>query len=371
MELEQRIRNQIEAILVNDARNFNEIKSMAAEDEPFEGEVLDDERNLYHRVINGYRNAVSEVNKLLEQNIGSLSGFYRIVESIKEKKDFQEICSQIVDCILQDFGAEYCSLLFPEKGEVLCLEGIDEERRFLRIHSNGSMLANKEFEDELAKMSDVDGECVRIDDVYKEPRFNDVDFPSVVRSVLCLPIQLHSRSAGYLILTHSLPTYFHENHIRVLKILCSLIAHLKLLHLGGDEPVRLPYLHPDLEDEEKPEAYSVALLSFENQDAFGRRTPLDKESICEIKRRIQNTLEGKESVLFYRDRELIVMMPATSSEDLPKRVRCLREAFHSWRIEDHPNARMDLGFSVCEGEEDLSRTLEIASVVMHPETEED
>jgi hypothetical protein len=374
MELEDSIRSQIEAILVNDARNFNEIKSMAAEDEPFEGEVLSDERNLYHRIINGYRNAVSEVNKLLEQNIGSLSGFYRIVESIKEKKDFQEICSQIVNCILQDFGAEYCSLLFPEKGEVLCLEGIDEDRRFLRIHSNNSMLANKEFEDELTKMADEDGECVRIDDVYKELRFSEVDFPGVVRSILCLPIQLHSSSAGFLILTHSLPKFFHENHIRVLKILCSLVAHLKLLHLGADEPARLPYLHSDLEDEEKPEAYSVVLLGFETQDAFGRREPLDKESVCEIRLRIQNSLEGKESVLFYRDRELIVMMPGTSAEDLPKRVRCLRETFNGWRkdrFEDHQDARVSLGFSVCEGEEDLSRTLEIASLVMHPESEED
>jgi hypothetical protein len=376
MELEDRIRSQIEAILVNDARNFNEIKSMAAEDEPFEGDVLDDERNLYHRIINGYRNAVSEVNKLLEQNIGSLSGFYRIVESIKEKKDFQEICSQIVDCILQDFGAEYCSLLFPEKSkeEILYLEGINEERRFLRIHSNTSLLANREFEDTLTRMADEDGECVKIDDVYKESQFNEVDFPSVVRSVLCLPIQLHGRSAGFFILSHSLPKFFHEDHIRLLKILCSLIAHLKLLHLGSDEPSRLPSLHANSEDEEPPDAYSIVLLSFETQDAYGRRFSLDKPSIGEIRMRLQNALEGKESVLFYREKELIVLMPNISSEELPKRVRCLREAFHNWKLDrakEHANARVNLGFSVCEGDQDLSRTLEIASLVMQPESEED
>ena len=143
MEIEDRIRTQIEAILVNDARNFSEIKKMAAEDEPLEADVLTDERNLYHRIINSYRNAVSEVNKLLEENIGSLSGFYRIVESIKEKEDFQEICSQIVDCILQDFGADYCSLLFPESDNTLCLEGIREDRKFLRIHSKTSLLGKQ------------------------------------------------------------------------------------------------------------------------------------------------------------------------------------------------------------------------------------
>jgi hypothetical protein len=370
MELEDRIRNQIEEILVNDARNFSEIKRMAAEDEPFEGEVLSEERNLYNRIINGYRNAVNEVNKLLEQNIGSLSGFYRIVESIKEKKDFQEICSQVVGCILQDFAADYCSLLFTEKGETLCLEGIHEERKFLRIHSNSSLLANREFEDQLAKMADENGECVRIEDVYKEECFNDVDFPSVVRSVLCLPIQLHRRSVGYLILTHSLPKFFHENHVRVLKILCSLIAHLKLLHQGAEAPANLPYLYSDREDLEPPDSYAVVLLGFEVQDAFGRRTPLSREAVGEIRARIQNALEGKESVLFYRDKELIVLMPGMSSDSLQQRVRFFREAFLRWkmdRLDDHQNTKISIGFSVCDGEEDLSRTLEVAALVMHPE----
>ena len=74
MEIEERIRTRIEAILVNDARNFSEIKNMASDDEPLEAEdILADERNLYHRIINSYRSAVGEVNKLLEESIGSIS----------------------------------------------------------------------------------------------------------------------------------------------------------------------------------------------------------------------------------------------------------------------------------------------------------
>src|SRR5512136_1295218 len=175
MEIEDKIRTQIEAILVNDARNYSEIKSMAEEDEPLDASLPTEERNLYHRIINSYRNAVSEVNKLLEQNIGSLSGFYRIVESIKEKEDFQEICSQIVDCILQDFSADYCSLLFPETADTLCLEGIREDRKFLRIHSKTSLLGSREFERALTLMAEEAGtDCLKIEDVYKEPRFNSV-----------------------------------------------------------------------------------------------------------------------------------------------------------------------------------------------------
>jgi hypothetical protein len=376
MEIEERIRSQIEAILINDAKNFSEIKKMASTDEPLEADALADERSLYHRIINSYRNAVSEVNKLLEQNIGSLSGFYRIVESIKEKADFQEICSQIVDCILQDFGADYCSLLFPESESTLCLEGIREDRKFLRIHSKTSLLGSREFERELALMAEESSpECLNIQDIYKEPRFNSVDFPGVVRSVLCLPILLRNAPVGYLILSHSLPNYFHENHIRVLKILGSLVAHLRFLHQGGG---LLFAPSPSQESRqsipEKAEVYSVVLMEFDTQDIYGRQVSLQREAVRDVRLRLQGVLEGKESILFYSERELLVFMPGISSDALPARIRRLREAFHQWRIdglEEHRNTRVNIGFSTCEGEEDLSRTLEIAAVVMHPEGDEE
>jgi hypothetical protein len=375
MEIEDRIRTQIEAILVNDARNYSEIKQMAEDDEPLDASLPTEERNLYHRIINSYRNAVSEVNKLLEENIGSLSGFYRIVESIKEKEDFQEICSQIVDCILQDFGADYCSLLFPESDNTLCLEGIREDRKFLRIHSKTSLLGSREFEQELAHMAEENPDCLNIEDIYKEPRFNTVDFPGVVRSVLCLPILLHNTSVGFLILSHSLPSYFHDNHIRVLKILGSFIAHLRLLHQGGHLLASAkPHASSIPEGQEEPDAYSVVLMGFESQDAYGRWVPLNKEAIRNIRSRLQGILEKRESVLFYGEGDLLIFMPGVSSEQLQARIRELRESFDRWRtdrLEDQRNTRMNLGFSVCEGEEDFSRTLEVASVVMHPETEEE
>ncbi len=376
MEIEERIRSQIEAILINDAKNFSEIKKMASADEPLEADALADERNLYHRIINSYRNAVSEVNKLLEQNIGSLSGFYRIVESIKEKADFQEICSQIVDCTLQDFNGDYCSLLFPDSDGTLCLEGIREDRKFIRIHSSTSLLGSKKFEQELSLMAaEAGSECLNIPDIYKEERFMSVDFPAVVRSVLCLPILLSNTPVGFLVLSHSLPSYFHENHIRVLKILGSLVAHLRFLHKGGSLliPAAAPSVMP-ADAQHPPEVYSVALLEFSTEDVYGRKQLLPREAVREIRLRLQSVLEGKESVLFNGERELLVFMPGVSSEILPARVRVLREAFHQWqadRIEERNKIGVNLGFSTCEGEEDLSRTLEIASIVMHPESDDE
>jgi hypothetical protein len=376
MEIEDRIRTRIEAILVNDARNFTEIKNMASDDEPLEAEdILADERNLYHRIINSYRSAVGEVNKLLEESIGSLSGFYRIVESIKEKEDFEEICSQIVNCVLQDFGADYCSLLFPESTDTLCLEGIREDRQFLRIHTKASLLGSKEFERELTRMAEENADCLNIEDVYKEPRFNAVDFPGVVRSVLCLPILLHNAPVGFFVLSHSLPSFFKDNHIRVLKILGSFVAHLKLLHhIGRISPFVQPQPLPGEALAETPDAYAVVLMGFDTLDNYGRRVSLDKDAIRKIRMRMQSVLEKRESVLFYGEGELLVFMPGVSLESLPARVRILRDAFHAWRaerFEDRREARINLGFSVCEGEEDLARTLEVAALVMHPDTEED
>lgn len=375
MEIEERIRTRIEAILVNDARNFTEIRKMATSDEPLDAEILADERNLYHRIINSYRSAVSEVNKLLEENIGSLSGFYRIVESIKEKEDFQEICAQIVHCMLQDFGADYCSLLFPEDGHTLCLEGICEERKFLRIHSQTSFLGSRELELELTRMAAESPDCLNIEDIYKEPRFNNVDFPGVVRSVLCLPILLGNAPIGFLILSHSLPSYFHDNHVRVLKILGSLVAHLRLLHDKG-HAVPPMQTHPCGTDEaaDKPDVYAVVLAEFDAAGAYGRRTHLEKESVREIRGRIQSVLQPGESVLFYGERELLVFLPGVDAGNLPARVRGLRDAFCQWqteRIESRRQVRIHLGFSVCEGDEDLSRTLEVAALVMHPDADEE
>jgi hypothetical protein len=67
-------------------------------------------------------------------------------------------------------------------------------------------------------------------------------------------------------------------------------------------------------------------------------------------------------------------MPGVPSASLPARIRVLRDGFHRWQTDrpaDHGKARMNLGFSVCEEDADFSRTLEVASLVMHPESEEE
>jgi uncharacterized protein YigA (DUF484 family) len=371
MDTEGKIRSRIEAILINDARNTAEIKMMATEDEPLENDPFAEERNVYQRIITSYRNALREVNGVLKENTGFLSGLYRVIENIKEKDNFLEICSQIVDCVLQDLGAEYCGLVLrarsEQAGEPLYLEGVREQHKFLFSHGQAALLGSREFAQVVDRLADETADYVNIGDVYREPRFNAIDFPSVVRSLVCLPISEHQRPVGTLILGHSLPRFFHQNHARVLKILASMIAHVHVLTASRGTRCEVPPASPPQAiGAETEETLSVMLLSLES-DSYPQRLVADKELIGRVRSLLSRTLEEKDSILAYEETGLLVMLPGTPEERLPMRAAKLRDAFEEWKAgqgEGERRIRLNLGYSTCESGEDLICTLETASLMM-------
>jgi hypothetical protein len=378
MDTEDNIRSRIEAILINEAKNRAEVMSVAG-DEPMQTDPFDEERNLYQRILQTYRNAVSEVNHILEENVGFLSGYYRMVESIKDKNDFEEICAQIADCILEDFGAEYCSLFFlPDAGETadfFCVEGVCEGQSFVRMHSGKNLIGIAEFGRIVAEMSEESTGFLNIEDVYKDSRFNMIDFPSVVRSLVCLPVIARGKLAGFLLMSHSRPRFFNDNHLRVLRIVASSVAHFKCLTNGNRQtaagPATLPAGDPIPEDALD---FSIVLLSFEKPGPFRRTMPLDKESLRGMRKLFQRILEPRESLLLYADGDLIALLPGVTGDSLPSKVRSFREVFRQWKAEQgerQADVHLSLGFASCTDGEDLSRTLEIASQVMRPDTDED
>jgi hypothetical protein len=378
MDLEGKIRSRIEAVLLNDARNYAEVKMAAAEGDSLEHDPYAEERNLYQRIVSSYRSAVSEVNSLLEENIGCLSGFYQIVENIKEKENFSEICSQIIDCVLQDLGAEYCSLVFRtqdgEEGQLCHFEGIREQRKFICNHMHATLLGSQEFDRIVANLVARTTDILNIGDVYREARFNSVDFPSVVRSMVFLPIRVRQTPVGALILCNSMPRFFTQNHTRVLQILASIIAHLWLLTAGRNADATFLQLPPAPSSRlvEDKEAVSIVLLNFENQGA-DRRLLADRETIRNIRSFLAGTLNGKESILLYEDTELLVLLPGITSEHLFKRLQLLHRAFDEWKISKGGRAKdisMNLGYSTCEGDDDLARTIEVASLMMRAQPDE-
>jgi hypothetical protein len=219
----------------------------------------------------------------------------------------------------------------------------------------------------------VTRECVNIPDVNKEQRFNGVDFSSVVRSLVCLPILLRNEPLGALLVSHSLPHFFNENHIRLLKILSGVISHLKFLTgkrmaagvsdssnvAPGADPARCDVI-------------SIVLMSFDLVDANGNITAPDRDVVLGLRGRLARILEPGEVVLLYEEKELLMLSPGTPADQVPARVGKVREAFLNWRStqpERLRTMRISLGFSTCEGTDDIARTLEIASIMIHPDQE--
>lgn len=378
MDIEEGIRSRIEAILTNDAKNRAEVLSVAS-DEPQPTDPFEEERNLYQRILQTYRNAVSEVNHILEENVGFLSGYYRMVESIKDKDDFEEICAHIIECILEDFGAEYSSLFFPppaeHEGEFFCVEGVREGQSFVRMHAGEKLLGIAEFGRIVAGLSEESAGFLNIEDVYKDSRFNTIDFPSVVRALVCLPIVAGGRPRGFLLMSHSRPRFFNDNHIRVLRIVASSVAHIRLLASRGAQVAETAF-NPQRAaagGEETPE-FSVVLLSFERFGRPGRSMPLDKNLLRQLRECLIKVLEPRESLLFYGEGDLIAILPGMGADSLTQRVRSLRGAFRSWKAthgEVLPGVSLSLGFACCGEGDDLARALEMALQVMHPETDEE
>jgi len=378
MDIEEGIRSRIEAILTNDAKNRAEVMSVAG-DEPVLADAFDEERNLYQRILQTYRNAVSEVNHILEENVGFLSGYYRMMESIKEKEDFEEICAQVADCILEDFGAEYCSLFFPPSPghdiNYFCVEAVREGQSFVRMHGGENLLGIAEFGRIVAGMSEESAGFLNIEDVYKDSRFNTIDFPSVVRSLVCLPIVAGGRLSGFLLMSHSRPRFFNDNHIRVLRIVASSVAHLMHLTRGKRQAPAVPVSRPSESacPDESPD-FSIVLLSLERQGPFRHALPLERELLRQLRECLNRVLEPRESLLFYGEGDLIAILPGTKAESVPLKVRNFRDVFRQWKAEQGerlPDIRLNLGFASCEDGDDLARVLEMASQVMHPDTDED
>lgn len=369
MDLETRIRSRIEAILASDARQHAHLRSMITDEEPLEEDPFEEERNLYQRIISNYRSAVNDVNALLEENIAFLSLFSRIVDNIKGKGDFHEICSVVADALLQDLGVEYCGVILFGGGErdAFYLEGIREDQKFLCLHSERHLLGSREFEEVVSALVREGSECVYIPDVTREARFRSIDFPSVVRSLVCLPVMLGSRPAGALLAGHSLPRFFNDNHLRLLKILSGIVSHSRYLtdarasSAKNDSHVAARCPQSDV--------IALVLMSFDSECAEHPGRLPDREMLMELRGRLSRHLEPHEVIALYDERQLLMLSPGTPAECVPPRVARLQEAFRAWQSEQTDKLRglrMSIGYSACEATGDIARTLEIASIMIRP-----
>jgi hypothetical protein len=358
MKIEEAIRARLESILANDAHNQVEV-SISTGDSKSNDNLPDQERVFYERIIHSYRTAVREVNGLFEEHLAFLSGFSQLVENVSDKSDFQVICSYILDCVLQDFGAEYCGLVFFETENLpdpISLEGIREEWKFLTIHSRPEILGNQQMQEVLSRLALEAQDSFSIADVYREPEFARVDFPSVVRSIACVPVTSGTKNAGLLVAGHSRPRYFTQNHLRVLKILAGFVAHLRFLIKGNHQDV--PAVSPEAL---KPEdVLSVALADFQ-VSLLDRWVAPHLSLLSSLRARFYRAVEGMGSVVFHGDQQLLVLLPGLPTKEMHGMAARLRQEFLKWKSDQNgtlPAVKMNLGYLTCDGEMDLERVLD-------------
>ncbi len=380
MDIEGRVRSRIEAILLHDARQHAELKDMASEDEPSIVEPFSEERALFERIIASYRSAIVEVNGLLEENIEFLSAFCRIIEKIKYKVDVEEICVDIAHGVLEDFEAEYCGMVFhlglENDGQPFCLEGTREDHEFLRIHGGGSLSGSPRSYEVVANLAkEGPDNSLNIPDVYRDARFQAVDWPSVVRSLVCATVTHQGEDVGMLILGHSTPSYFRENHVRILRVLAGIIGHVRLLASATVREGPAPQVGRPPEGIEEPDTLSVVLLQVESPEPRpGVLSPAVK-TLLEIRNVLAGSLQGRDSVSLHRGDELLLLFPGVTPERLSSRVSHIRRVFRAWQA-GHPDPRcaglrMNIGFATCGAGDDLARVLELASAVLHAELEDE
>jgi hypothetical protein len=377
MDIEARVRERIESLLLNNARGQAELRSLDLADGPVETDDFEEERDLYHRIISNYRSALAEVNGLLETHIDFLSGFYHIVRAVQDKRDFLQVCSGVVRCTLEHFGAEYCGLVLQEgtgkPGKGLCLEGLAETQKFLRIHSNGKLLGSEEIERTILKLALEVQNPVVIEDLYADPRFQSIDLPGVMRSLVCVPVETAGRLEGFLLLSHSRPRFFGNSHIRVLQLIGSLVGYVRYLTRDNSAFAAVVRPEPENRQDETADAVSVVLLECETPDGFGRPVPLSRDTVRGLRAALKQTLGPGEAVLHHDEQDLLVLLPGVSSEDLPSRLSTIRDTFYSWRNSGQGpirEAQLSIGCSTCEDGADLSHCLEIASHLMHPDEDD-
>jgi hypothetical protein len=117
---------------------------------------------------------------------------------------------------------------------------------------------------------------------------------------------------------------------------------------------------------------SIILMSFDLVDANGNITEPNREAVLGVRGRLAQVLEPGEVVLLYEEKELLMLCPGTAADRVPARMGKIREAFLDWRSSQPARLRamrISIGFSTCEGTEDIARTLEIASIMIHPDRE--
>jgi transcriptional regulator with GAF, ATPase, and Fis domain len=144
----------------------------------------------------------------------NLSLIQRINGALQLIPDFPETCKSILDAVIEEMGAENCSLMLKDPiSNLLVLRAARGREDGRSNYYSTEFSPGKRFEvgEGVAGWVIQQGEPLMLDDVSQDPQFVDIEGSrSQVRSLLCVPIREDGQTVGVFNLSCSRRAAFSE-----------------------------------------------------------------------------------------------------------------------------------------------------------------
>jgi len=190
-------------------------------------EAVTRERNLYAKTL-------AEANRLYEEKVKELNALRRVADALRSVLSVRKVCCEIVDILVEEVGAENCSLMLLDPSEktlaVKAARGSRDART--RYYDETTPETRFQLGEGVAGWVAEHAEPVLLTDTQEDPRFKPAETGELdIRSLLCLPLIEGQQVRGVLNLSHSDINAFTEDNERILTIVANQ-AGIALANVG-------------------------------------------------------------------------------------------------------------------------------------------
>ena len=179
---------------------------------------LDDvtrERNLYAKTL-------AEANQLYEEKVKELNALRRVGDALRSVLSVRKVCAEIVDVLVEEVGAENCSLMLLDRkeGALALMAARGKRDAHARFYEAGEQQARFKLGEGVAGWVAENATPVLIPDTSQDERFKRAEAGGLdIRSLLCIPLVEGTQVWGVLNLSHSDINAFTEDNERILTII--------------------------------------------------------------------------------------------------------------------------------------------------------
>lgn len=178
------------------------------------------ERNLYAR-------SLADANRLYEEKLRELSALQRVGNILRNLQSVRQVCAGIVDIMVEEVGAENCSLMLLDRvrGRLTIRAARGRADAHARYFDAQAAPASFPLGEGVAGRVAQSGRPLLIPDVGADERFKPFEAPEPsVRSLLCLPLVESEQVWGVLNLSHPDIDAFTEDNERILSVVAGQAA---------------------------------------------------------------------------------------------------------------------------------------------------